>query len=121
MATLCEDMIAPSCLTRVERGQVGWCGPEVLRVEGEHLLRAEGDDGAFAAEAIFLRALEMARSHQALAWELRVVCSLTRLWAGSGSAADGAALLRLTLARFTQGWQSADLRAARDLLTRMRV
>jgi predicted ATPase/DNA-binding winged helix-turn-helix (wHTH) protein len=98
-----------------ENGQV-WYVPELLRVKGEVLLRQGADRSAAAAEDCFDQAAEMAREQGALFWELRVALSLARLLRGQGRSADGLAILQAVYDHFTEGFATADLKAAKVLL-----
>jgi predicted ATPase/DNA-binding winged helix-turn-helix (wHTH) protein len=114
LGTFAEELLSARALARVEQGVVGWCAPEALRARGENLLR--GGQGADEAEALFQRALQMARSQDALSWELRAACSLARRWASTGRRADAKHLLSATYERFGEGHATADLVGAHRLL-----
>ena len=93
-----------------------WLTAELLRIKGE-LLPSQGEDGArAAAEDHFRQALDWARRQGALSWELRAATSLARLWRDQGRRAEGMALLRPVYDRFTEGFDTADLKTARALL-----
>ena len=68
------------------------------------------------AEGLFRRALGWARRQETLSWELRSTTSLTRLLSDQGRSAEALALLRPVYDRFTEGFATADLRAAKALL-----
>jgi predicted ATPase len=93
-----------------------WYVPELLRIKGEVLLRQAGEGSAAAAEDCFNQAGEMAREQRALFWELRVALSLARLLRGQGRSADAVGILQPVYDRFTEGFETADLRSARALL-----
>ena len=57
-----------------------------------------------------------ARMQDALSWELRAATSLARLWRDQGRPAEGMALLQSVYGRFTEGFETADLRAAKARL-----
>jgi hypothetical protein len=95
-------------------GDAEWSLPELLRVDGE-ILRWRGSQDV-AAEERFLQSLDVARRQSALSWELRTAMSLARLWRGGRRAAEGRDLVAATLARFTEGFETADLVAARRLI-----
>ena len=78
LASFDERWLSPDTVRRVEDGMVGWCAPEVLRAQGELLLRA-GPDAARRAEAFFRSARQQAREQGALAWKARADASLARL------------------------------------------
>jgi len=103
-------------LERGERSSEGWVMAELLRVKGE-LLRLERTPGnANAAEGCFRKALQLAGTQAALAWELRAATSLARLWLDQRRYADGVGVLQPVYDRFTEGFETADLTAARALL-----
>ena len=62
-----------------------------------------------------MRSLDWARRQGALSWELRAATSLARLWHEQGRTADARALLMPVYDRFTEGFDTADLKAARAL------
>jgi len=98
-----------------EDGQV-WYVPELLRIKGEVLLRQAADRSVQAAEACFNQAAEMAREQDALFWELRIALSLARLRMPQGRSAEAKQILAPVYERFTDGYETTDLRAARVLL-----
>src|SRR5262249_49813642 len=67
-------------------------------------------------EACFRRALDVARSQGAKSLELRSALSLARLLRGRGERSEGRRLLAKTFNWFTEGWETPDLRAAREFL-----
>jgi predicted ATPase len=89
--------------------------PEMLRIKGE-ILAGLPDAGPEAGEAMLLRSIALARSREALSWELRGATSLARLWSRRGRPGDAARQLAVVLGRFTEGFGTADLVAARRLL-----
>jgi predicted ATPase len=93
-----------------------WLIAELLRVKGEILLWRGGPGAAPEAESHFQRALDLARQQGALSWELRAATSLARLWRDQARSKDARELLTSVYARFTEGFATADLRAARSLL-----
>lgn len=89
--------------------------PELLRIKGEICASAADER---QARSLFRRALALAEEQSALSWQLRVATSLVRL-AGTRSQRDAARrLLADTYGRFTEGFATADLKAAKDLLGR---
>jgi len=97
----------------VNAAQPDWATAELLRARGERLLERGRAD---AAEAAFGQALALARAQGALAWELRAACSLARLHSGAGRKAQARDLLAQVHGRFTEGFATRDLVAARQLL-----
>lgn len=102
-------------LERSESTGERWCAAELLRIKGELLLSPVAPDRS-AAEAHFRRALEQARRQGALGWELRSATSLARLLHDQDGSADAKAMLQTVYDRFTEGFETIDLRAAKVLL-----
>jgi predicted ATPase/DNA-binding winged helix-turn-helix (wHTH) protein len=92
--------------------------PELLRVKGTILMSAR-KPGVARADECFQRALELAAQQQALAWELRAATSLARLRLDRGGRYEARSILVAVHDRFNEGFGSADLMAARDLLREM--
>jgi predicted ATPase len=103
-------------LVCADRGGEFWYGAELLRIKGELLLRGAKDRSVAAAEDCFHRALEVARQHGALLWELRTALSLARLRLRQDRPDDARRILAPVYDRFTEGFATADLRAARSIL-----
>jgi predicted ATPase len=93
---------------------------ELLRIKGEVLLRQTSNQAIQAAEDCFAQAAEMAREQGALFWELRVALSLARLLRGQGRSGDAMGILQSVYDRFTEGFDTADLKAAKALLDELR-
>jgi len=89
--------------------------PELLRVQADILVSMPSMDEPLA-EATLFRALEEARRQDALAWELRAVTTLARLRMKQGRSREGRELLGSVCARFTEGFDTHDLKSARHLL-----
>ena len=90
-----------------------WAIAEVLRVKAS-ILQAAGVSEAKQIETVLLNSLEIARGQQARCWELRTACDLARLWQGQGEVSKARRLLRTVYNQFTEGFETADLRAARQ-------
>jgi predicted ATPase/DNA-binding winged helix-turn-helix (wHTH) protein len=100
----------------IERSQRGWLAPELLRIKGELLLLQGTTRTTEAVEDVFRQALDGAREHGSLSWELRAATSLARLLRNQGRHGDATACLQPIYDRFTEGFDTADLIAARQLL-----
>jgi tetratricopeptide (TPR) repeat protein len=99
-----------------DRNREHWCTAEVLRVKG---LLSRSDGNADAAATLFLQSAVMARKQGALAWELRAAMNLARLRANQGRQREAIELLEAVYNRFTEGFETVDLLAARSLLTEL--
>lgn len=87
--------------------------PEFLRVRGVVLAQA-GESAA--AQRAFQASLDMADAQGALSWRLRTVSSQARLRLAQGCLQEARQPLAETYARFTEGFDTLDLRTARALL-----
>jgi predicted ATPase len=103
-------------LARVERGGELWYLAELLRLKGELLLQEAGDRSVSAAETCFIRALDVARQQDALFWELRSALGLARLRVRQGRPDDTRPILGPVYDKVTEGFETADMRAARAML-----
>ena len=88
---------------------------ELLRVKGE-LLLLQGAPGKAAPEDNFRQALDWARRQGALSWELRAATSLACLLRDQDRIGEARDLLASIYDRFTEGFGTADLQAAKKLL-----
>jgi tetratricopeptide (TPR) repeat protein len=110
---------ADQAIERAERTEVRWLFPESLRLRGELLLlqAATGAAGAAAAaEDHFRQAVDWAHQQGSLSLELRAATSLARLLRDQGNSAEAKAVLQPVYNRFTEGFDTADLKAAEALL-----
>ena len=89
--------------------------PELYRLKGE-LLLAESPDNHTEAKTCFHHALAIARNQQAKSFELRAATSMARLWQQQGKHQEAHDLLAPVYHWFTEGFDTADLQAARALL-----
>jgi hypothetical protein len=96
--------------------EAGGSAPEFLRLRGELLLLQTAPATAKPSEGLFRQALDLAHQHGALSWELRAAISLARLLRDQRHSADAIACLRPVYDRFTEGFGTADLIAAKRLL-----
>jgi predicted ATPase/DNA-binding winged helix-turn-helix (wHTH) protein len=91
-----------------------WCVAELLRVKGEILLHDGAGPGS--AEQCFLQSVKFARQQDALSWELRTSVSMSRLLLERGEVTKARRSLVNVYRRFTEGFETADLKAAKTLL-----
>jgi predicted ATPase/DNA-binding winged helix-turn-helix (wHTH) protein len=92
-----------------------WCVAELLRIKGEILQHGASPQPA-QAEELFVRSLEHARRQRALSWELRTVTSLARLRCLQGRREEARDVLATTYGRFSEGFATGDLKAAKALI-----
>jgi predicted ATPase len=116
----CDDGQISRALATIERAlelsrshEELWCLPELLRVRGEIALRGGVPKDA---EQYFHQSLDWSHRQKVLSWELRGATSLARFWQEQGRGRDAHALLAPVYARFTEGFETSDLRSAKNLL-----
>jgi tetratricopeptide (TPR) repeat protein len=107
-------------IARVERnGQLLFL-PELLRIKGT-IRMAGGQSADFnQAEDLFLRSLEISKQQSALAWALRAATSAAELRIRRDRIGEARDILAPVYSRFTEGFESSDLKQARALLDRLR-
>jgi predicted ATPase len=93
--------------------------PELLRVKGGLHLAMPGPN-VVDAETSLIRSLELSRRQGAHAWELRTASDLAKLMIDRGERDRARELLQPVFARFTEGFDTADLKAAEGLLASFR-
>jgi predicted ATPase len=113
------QMAIDEALAQSERTEELWCLPELLRVKGELLLLEAAPAEVLLAERHFQKSLALARQQSALSWELRTATSLARLHQKQRREKQAKELLAHTYARFTEGFGTADMRAAKLLLNEL--
>jgi ATP/maltotriose-dependent transcriptional regulator MalT len=88
--------------------------PELLRVKGALLrsMKSSHDE----AERCFQTSLDLARKQGAGSYALRAATNLAALVADRGHRKEAETLLRQTYDRFTEGFETADLKAAATLM-----
>ena len=105
--------------TPIDRSGQHWCIAELHRVKGELLLHEAGDQSIPAAEDCFQRALGIAQEQGALFWELRAVLSLARWRIREDRQEIARQILAPVYDRFTEGFETADLKQAKALLEQL--
>ena len=91
---------------------------EIHRLRGE-LLLAASPQAAAEAEACYQQALEVARRQEVKSLELRAAASLVRLWWQQGRQKDAYELLAPIYDWFSEGFDTADLKDAKELLSEL--
>jgi predicted ATPase len=103
-------------LAQCDRTDERWNVAKLLRIKGELLLLEGTPEAAVAAESHCEQGLDWARHQGALSWELRCAMSLARLWHKQQRTKEARELLSAVYDRFTEGFETADLKAAKALL-----
>jgi len=113
-------------LAAIEKSAERWWEAELYRLKGTLVLKQSGvpntqhptlsTPAEAEAQACFHKAIEIARRQGTKALELRAVMSLSRLWHGQGKTGEARQMLAAIYGWFTEGFDTADLRAAKTLL-----
>ncbi len=103
-------------LEHFRANQVHWWDAELYRIKGE-LLLADGNKNTDDGEACLNLALKISQQQQAKTLELRVVCSLARLWREHDREADAQHFLESITNWFPRDLVFDDLTRARSLLS----
>ena len=106
--------VIDKAINQSDRTEERWCIAELLRIKGAIALT--GHQAVVVAEEYFHASLDWARRQNVLAWELRTATSLAKLWNDQGRTGDAIELLAPIYNRFTEGFETADLKTARSLL-----
>ena len=107
--------VVTEALDRVRRTGDRFGEPELHRLKGE-LLSEMSSDNYTEVETCFRQALEVSRRQHAKSFELRAAMSLSRLWQEHGKTVEAQEMLAGVYGWFTEGFDSPDLEAARQIL-----
>jgi class 3 adenylate cyclase/predicted ATPase len=102
-------------ITAIETTKERLWQAEIYRAAGIVALKSPEHDAA-KAEALFERALAVARQQQAKSLELRAAMSMARLWRNQGKHDAARELLAPVYGWFTEGFDTLDLKEAKALL-----
>jgi predicted ATPase/DNA-binding winged helix-turn-helix (wHTH) protein len=118
---IAEGLVAiEEAIVHANRSEERWAIPELLRVKGRLVLLQNAPGAADAAEEDFRGAIDCAHRLAALSWELRAARSLARLWRDQGRRSQAHDFLVRVYDRFTEGFATADLTAAKALIDALR-
>ena len=110
--------ILPDQFEHIQRSGERFMEADLYRIQGELLLQLSEPD-IKGAEASFRSGLEVARSQSAKLLELRVALSLCRMLDSEHRQTEIIALLEPLYGWFTEGFDTPDLVAAREMLNRV--
>jgi predicted ATPase len=102
-------------IVTVQTTNESWYEVDIHRIAGEIAVKSPEVSTA-DAEAHFERALAVARQQQAKSWELRASISMARLWRSQGKTQQAHEQLALVYDRFTEGFDTRDMKEAKVLL-----
>jgi tetratricopeptide (TPR) repeat protein len=102
----------------VERTGQRYYEPELYRLKGE-LLLAQMASNAAVAEQSFRTAIEISRKQRAKSWELRATTSLAQLMVKQRKRGEARKRLAEIYGWFTEGFDTTDLKDAKDLLIKL--
>ena len=101
-------------LAAMEISGEGHYEAEIYRIQGE-LLRVSGASEEEAEENL-LQALDVARRQKSKSLELRAAMSLSRVWRDQNKVRQAVELLTTVYETFDEGFDTADLREAKELI-----
>jgi predicted ATPase len=107
------DVVAES-LSEIRKNEERLGETELYRVKGELLLMQGKDETE--AEKSFRQGIEIAKHQGAKSLELRSTLGLSRLWQAQGKHEDAKRALTEIYNLFNDGFDTADLKEARELL-----
>jgi DNA-binding SARP family transcriptional activator/tetratricopeptide (TPR) repeat protein len=99
-----------------QRGE-RWYLSEICRMHGDALTIQKNAESE--AQNMYQRAIAIAQQQNAKSFELRAATSLARLWQSQGKTTEARDLLAPIYGWFTEGFDTADLKAAKALLTEL--
>jgi ATP/maltotriose-dependent transcriptional regulator MalT len=105
-------------LSRAERGGAHFYDAPLHRLKGEAILTHDSSMMT-SAEGCFRTAIEIARSQSAKWWELLATVSLARLLRDTNRQAEARTMLAEIYNWFTEGFDTADLKDAKALLSEL--
>jgi tetratricopeptide (TPR) repeat protein len=111
--------VVDEAIAHSERNGGSFHTPEILRIKGELLASAPGAN-LTEAEAWLSRSLQLAHRQSALAWELRTTISFALLRRKQDRHDEAHSALAAVYDRFTEGFETSDLSAARRLLDELK-
>ena len=109
--------VIDEALDRCERTAERWWVAELLRTKGEIVLQDGRPDGEAIARQCFLEAPRCSREQGAVSLELRAAMSLVRLNRQTDESRQAREPLAPVFVRFTEGFETVDLREAKALLS----
>ncbi|MGH8566050.1 MAG: AAA family ATPase [Gammaproteobacteria bacterium] len=86
---------------------------------GEEVVVEDQPTMAMQAESCLNEAVSIAQKQRAKSWELRAVMSLARLYQKQGRKEEARRMLEETYGWFTEGFDTADLKEAKEMLDRL--
>jgi predicted ATPase/DNA-binding winged helix-turn-helix (wHTH) protein len=112
-----EDALATigQAIALVEQNGDLFMMPELLRIKAAILMTSPDPDFALA-ERCLLQSLGLAERQSALSWQLRTATSLAQLYLMQNQSDQAKNVLAPLVRRFTEGFETSDLQAAKNLL-----
>jgi predicted ATPase len=112
------------CVAMSQKNHESYYDSELHRLRGEIRLLSKRSIANLLnrqeAEADFLQAIRTAKSQKAKSLELRATTSLCRLWQETGKGKEAKRMLANIYSWFTEGLDTPDLKAAKELLDELR-
>jgi predicted ATPase len=112
--------IVTHTLQGIARHPGQWTRPEALRSLAAITAMQGGRDSAREAAALLRQSMTLAKAHGALAWRLRTATTMANLWRDGLNRREAEDHLCSAYEAFTEGFATADMRAARAALIMLR-
>jgi predicted ATPase/DNA-binding winged helix-turn-helix (wHTH) protein len=116
LATVSKNSPTAGTLIRAERGEAGWCAPEVLRRSAIDELNCADANRRERATDVLARALDMAKLQDARFWTLRLALTICSASLGGEIECTAVGRLRSVMSAKDNGAAIPELVAARALL-----
>jgi predicted ATPase len=117
------SVLIEKCFDMSKKNHESYYDAELYRLKGEAVCKIKTNKsknlGRREGEAHFLRALQIARHQRAKSLELRATMSLCRFWQKTGNEKEASRMLRKLYGWFTEGFDSPDLKAAKELINQL--
>jgi predicted ATPase/DNA-binding winged helix-turn-helix (wHTH) protein len=110
--------LAPELVQQALKGERHWFSAEVLRREALHRFEASNGSAFDEVNDLLQRSSQLAREGGALSWELRTAISIAQLIKDRDTI-GGYTLLREVVARFSEGYDTADYMRALTVLSEL--
>ena len=111
------DSVLTKELKRARDTGIRYYEAELHRIKGEALLR-QSVSSQKEAETCFHTAIDLSHDQGAKSLELRAIMSLSHLWQKQGKKTEARKMLQEIYSWFTEGFDTADLKEAKELLRR---
>ena len=119
LLTIDPERVPAQSRNQLREMSASWCAPELLRIQGESLLRNSTREDTSRAEELLVKAVDLAHAQGAPGWQLRAATSLASLWQQIGRVEAARQVLSAARNAVQQEHDSRDMIKARELYDRL--